>query len=137
MYPITHEVKKIRYKNLSLINVWHSIIVSILFALYDVYFENKFVNSHILWASLTFISVAACRIFNMDAYLAWSWLLHFFDFLLGVYCWKCWEESIFSANQIKQYYFLMGHNIVWHYQRFTISHWIFSAHLYELVFLPS
>ena len=37
------------------------------------------------------------------------------------------RKSIFSANQIKPYYFLMGHNILWHYQRFTISHWIFSA----------
>ena len=37
------------------------------------------------------------------------------------------RKSIFSANQIKPYYFLMGHNILWHYQRFTISHWIFSV----------
>ena len=64
----------------------------------------------------------------MDAYLAWSWFLHFLRLpTLFILLKNAERKSIFSANQIKPYYFLMGHNILWHYQRFTISHWIFSA----------
>ena len=64
----------------------------------------------------------------MNAYLAWSWFLHFLRLpTLFILLKNAERKSIFSANQIKPYYFLMGHNILWHYQRFTISHWIFSA----------